>query len=56
MGGGAANVIMKPQDARPFLLAAYDLQQIARRARWLAAGLVLALVAAVGELAHLLLG
>ena len=49
-----ANVIMQPQDARPFLLAAYDLEQIARRSRWVAAGLVVACVAAVGTLAHLL--
>ena len=49
-----ANVIMKPQDARPFLVACYDLQLVARRSRWAAAGLAAVFVATVGMLAHLL--
>ena len=49
------NVLMHPQDHRPFLIASVDLHQLARRSRVAAAGLTVAFLVAVGTLARLLL-
>ena len=50
------NVLMRPQDDRPFLIAACDLKKLAHRSRMAAAGLIAAFLIAVTALAKLLLG
>lgn len=45
------NVVVHPQDHRPFLVAACDLTALARRCRWAAGALLAAFVIAVGLLA-----
>lgn len=50
------NVLMHPQDGRPFLIAACDLRKLALRSRVAAAALIAAFLVAVGALANLLLG
>ena len=52
----ATNVLMRPQDQRPFLIAACDLKKLARRSRMAAAGLIAAFLLAVTALARLLIG
>jgi hypothetical protein len=42
------NVVMRPDDGRPLLIAACDAQALARRYRWRAAALLLAFVAISG--------
>jgi hypothetical protein len=49
------NVLARPQDDRPFLIAAGDLRKVAWRSRLAAAGLIVAFLVAVGSLATLLL-
>ena len=49
------NVLMRPQDDRPFLIAACDLKKVARRSRMAAAGLIAAFLITVTALAKLLL-
>lgn len=51
-----ANMVMQPQDHRPFLIAACDLKALARRCRWAAGALLAAFVIAVGVLAALASG
>ena len=51
-----ANVVVQPQDHRPFLVAACDLKSLARRSRWAAAALLTGFLLAVGTLAQLLFG
>lgn len=55
-GAPNLNVMMHPQDRRPYLIAAGDLRKLARRTRLGAAGLIVGFLAAVGVLARLLLG
>lgn len=50
------NVLRRPQDDRPFLIAACDLKKLARHSRMAAAGLIAAFLVAVTALAKLLLG
>ena len=50
------NVLRRPQDGRPFLIAACDLKKLAHRSRMAAAGLIAAFLVAVTVLAKLLLG
>jgi hypothetical protein len=50
------NIVVQPADQRPFLIAASDPATLARRARWAAAVLLLAFLAAVTTLAMLLFG
>jgi hypothetical protein len=50
------NVLMHPQDHRPFLIASVDLHKLAQRSRLAAAALTVAFLVAVGALAKLLLG
>ncbi len=50
------NVMMHPQDKRPYLIAAGDLRKLAWRIRMGSAGLIVAFLAAVVVLAKLLLG
>ena len=50
-----ANVVVQPQDHRPFLVAACDLKALARRSRW-AAALMTGFFVAVGALAVMVLG
>jgi hypothetical protein len=47
------NVLMKPQDDRPFLIASFDLSQLARRYRWRASLALLAFVVLCGVLTDL---
>ena len=51
-----ANVVVQPQDHRPFLVAACDLKALARRSRWVAAALLSGFLLAVGTLAQLVFG
>lgn len=51
-----ANIVVQPQDSRPFLVAACDLRKLARRNRWLAALLLVGFVAATTALAVLVFG
>jgi hypothetical protein len=51
-----ANVVVQPSDSQPYLVAACDLRELARRSRWLAAALLAGFLAAVGALAVLVLG
>ena len=50
------NVLVRPQDKRPFLIAACDLRKLAWRIRMVSAGLIAAFLVSVGVLASLLLG
>ncbi len=50
------NVMMRPQDKRPFLIAAGDLRKLAWRTRMGSAGLIVAFLVAVVVLAKLFLG
>jgi hypothetical protein len=52
----AANVVVQPQDHRPFLVAACDLKALARRCRWVAGALLAGFVIAVGALSVLVSG
>ncbi len=52
----AADVVVRPPDHRPFLVAACDLGALARRCRWAAAALLAGFLVAVGVLAQLLIG
>jgi hypothetical protein len=49
------NVLVRPQDKRPFLIAACDLRKLAWRIRMVSAGLIAAFLLMVGVLASLLL-
>lgn len=51
-----ANMVMQPQDRRPFLVAACNLKQLARRCRWIAGALLAGFLVAVGALAMLISG
>jgi hypothetical protein len=48
-----SNVVARPADQRPFLVAACDIKDVARSSRWAAAGLLAAFVLAVAVLANL---
>ena len=51
-----ANVVMQPQDHRPFLVAACDLKALVRRCRWQAGALLAGFVVAMGVLAFMVSG
>ncbi len=51
-----ANVIIQPQDHRPFLVAACDLKRLAWRSRWAAGALLAGFLVAVSVLAMLIAG
>jgi hypothetical protein len=52
----AANMVVRPQDQRPFLVAACDLKALARRCRWAAGALLAGFLVAVGLLGFLVSG
>jgi hypothetical protein len=51
-----ANMVVQPQDHRPFLIAACDLKALARRCRWAAGALLAGFLVAVSVLAVLISG
>jgi E3 Ubiquitin ligase len=51
-----ANMVVRPQDNRPFLVAACDLRALARRCRWAAGALLAGFLVAVGVLGFLVSG
>ena len=53
-GDPKLNVLMQPQDHRPFLIASGDLHRLARRSRLAATGLTVAFLVAIGVLTKLL--